>query len=497
MVNKARILLLSPTAKKFISDVKEFAPPIGLTWIAASLRKRGHKVKIIDCVAEALHNEKIEKRGKEVLIRYGLSDSEIERRIKRFNPDVVGISNIFTAQAGEALRLCKLVKEIISGIPVVIGGPHSSMTYKAILRKYPEVDYIIVKEGEVAMSELVDYLISKIKNPKKLRKIHGLAYREKGKIKFNESSFIMDLNGLPLPAVDLLNLKLYNRRVSEYYCYGKSKRKLWQSLSFGRGCPYNCDFCLASIMEGRVVRSLNLKNIEKILKLLKRKGITDITIEDNNFLRHKKFNEIIALFKKHGFVYNLINGVDPTILDFKIIDKLKRAGCYRVFYPLESKNPKVLKEAHKYSGLKVKRYQDIIRNNKKNIKRLTDLGIEVAAAYMIGFPYETMADIKRTGKFAVEIFKINPKMISTYVFCVTPFPGARLYENCRKNRLFIKQRVDWEINPEFYTYDHAQIGADERFLKKIEKERIKIMYAANRPEIAEFLVGRKSWKIST
>jgi len=485
----SKVLLLAPPARKLATDSKEFAPPIGLTYLAASLQEQGHEVRILDCIAERPDYEKLSFEDNGVFVTYGLSDLEIGHRIHEFNPDIIGISNNFTAQAGEAMYLARIAKSVLPKSTVVVGGAHATMAAEEMLRSNDSIDCIVVGEGEVALTELV--------GGKSLEDIAGLVYRDNGAVRQNPRSFIRDLNKLQLPALDLLNLEAYTQDVSQFYAYGKSRERLWQSLSFSRGCPGGCDFCLAEEMEGKKIRSLSLENIGNILVQLKEYGITDITIEDNNFLRNPNFFGITGLLKKHDFVYNVINGVDPSYLSEhpELISDLKDTGCYRVFYPIESANPAALQGVHKYAGDRgVDRYNKIRENNKRNIKRLTDAGIEVAAAYMIGFPDETKRDIKRTGRLAKEIFKINPDMISTYVYCVTPFPGSKLYKRCAEEGRLRKDRVDWQQDPELYTYDHAQIGTDPKYLHMVEQQRLKIMKQANREEVAEFLVGGKSWK---
>ena len=64
----------------------------------------------------------------------------------------------------------------------------------------------------------------------------------------------------------------------------------------------------------------------------------------------------------------------------------------------------------------------------------------------------------------------------------------------KDGKYLIVKRVDWEKNSEYYTYDHAKIGHDMSFMKEVEKERVKIMQKANRPKIADFLIGGKSWE---
>ena len=113
---------------------------------------------------------------------------------------------------------------------------------------------------------------------------------------------------------------------------------------------------------------------------------------------------------------------------------------------------------------------------------------------MIGFPGETVEDIRMTGLLAHDIFSVNPEMISTNVYCVTPFPGSKLYSRCQDTQQLSPARTDWKKNPEMYTYDHAQIGTDPNHLQAVEAERNKIIMRSNRKEVSGFLVGGQSWE---
>ena len=483
----SKVMLLSPRGRKFISDSKEFAPPIGLTWLASSLKEKGHLVKILDCTAEDIHNEELIKREDgTTLIRYGLSDENIRREITEFNPDLIGVSNNSTAQTGEVFDLCNLINDV-SDAPLVVGGTHASMTAKEIMRKNRNINQIVIGEGEIPFLELVSKKIP-------LEEIAGLAYRKGDEIKINKKRPEPDINKLPLPSIELLNTKLYTRDTSIYYLYGVSQGDLWQAVSFSRGCNYACHICLSREMNGIGVRSLNLENIARMLEILRDYKITDISIEDNNFLQIPHSNEIADLLGEYGFRYYLINGVDPTELDEKIIERLQETGCHRVFYPVESANARSLSRIRKYGKKTKDEYRKIAATHKETVKQLTQAGIQVCTAYILGFPYESTEDMKNTCRLAEDIFSVNPRMVSTNVFCATPLPGSKLYRLCKHEGLLLQDRNNWLENSELYTFDHAQIGDMSR-LKEVEIMRYETIYRANQKDMADFIAGGKSWRL--
>lgn len=483
----AKIILFSPPARKYSSSFKEITFPIGLVSIGTILERAGHQVKIVDCIAKGFENEEIseDNEGK-TLIKYGLPDKQIKEEIEGFTPDIVGVSDNFTQQYKEALDILKSCKEINPNIATVLGGKHVSVIGKKILEKHQFVDFLIKGEGETPMKQLANH--AKI-GKRGLEDIPGLIFRDESSlIRENMQISHENLNEIPLPSLELLDLSLYDKR-SHFFEVGGTEKEKWYPITFTRGCLYNCDFCQSVTLEGHKIRSFNLNKINQFLDNLKGKGIEDLIIEDDNFLRNKDFFGITQLLKEKGIKYRLANGIDPTIIDSKIIKELNRTGCYHLFYPLESGVPRIL-SSHKYSPLNTDRYSKILQKNKEHIKEITDNGIEVITGYMVGFPNESTDEIKRTGDYAKEVFELNPSMISTFVSCVTPFPGTKLHSFCKENNLI---RYDWEEFPEMYDLTKAKIGPDIETLAKIEEERTSILSNANPEKYKDYLLGYKSW----
>ena len=491
----AKVLFINPVAKKYLrSGYKEFSVPLGLTYLASNIRKHNYDVEILDCLAEGFDNEEIiERKDSEIQIRYGLSNEEIKNRIKEFKPEIVGVTNNFTSQYKEALLICQICKELDPNIITILGGSHPTGACQYILKNHKEVDFIIRGEGEESLKMLLELLYSFKEKDKyyMMKKIPNLSFRNKdNKVVVNNIKFQKNLDLLTIPAIDLLNLTLFKGKNAFHFELGGSKKDKWFPISFTRGCVYNCDFCISNKTEGLGIRSFGIEYIIKFLDLLKQYDISDIFIEDNNFLRNRDLRRIIQLFRENGFAYQLSNGIDPTIINSDIINELKKSGCYKLYYPVETANAYIL-NSYKYSRKK-ELSNKLLSKNKENIKRITDLGIETAVGYMIGFPGETFEEIENTERVAKEIFEINKNLIITYVFCVTPFPGTKLYHLCKENEL-IPPNYDWHLKPKFYNYEHATIGPEIEKLKKIEEKRIDMMRRYNRTEIADFMIRGKSW----
>ena len=134
------------------------APPLGLAWIAAVLEKAGHKVKIID--APTLK----------------VTMDEFIKEVKSWKPDVVGIS-VQTPTALRAYRAIARLKEEVPDIPVIVGGSHPTFMYEEALSN--GADVVVRFEGEYTTLELVNVLEREGLNYEALKRVKGLAFRDR------------------------------------------------------------------------------------------------------------------------------------------------------------------------------------------------------------------------------------------------------------------------------------------------------------------------------
>lgn len=165
------------------------SPPLGLCYVAAACEAAGAKAKIFDYIVRKYSFEKL------------------EAEMREFQPDVIGATSV-TMSFIPAVTIIQDAKRINPEIITFMGGPHVSFDVKNTLEKYPELDLIIIGEGEATLAELVPA----IKDRKAWKDIRGIAFRENGQTVFTGSRpLIEDLDTLPLPARHLLPLSRYQQ----------------------------------------------------------------------------------------------------------------------------------------------------------------------------------------------------------------------------------------------------------------------------------------------
>jgi len=147
-----KILLIKPSCTVYKADptLPSATLPFGIAYLASYLLSKGEEVMLIDALSEGIENiERFENKTK-----IGLSDEEIERRIREFKPDIVGITSMFTSFYLDAHNLASIVKRINPGIKVVLGGAHASILPEPSL-KDKNIDIVVKGEGEITLWNIV------------------------------------------------------------------------------------------------------------------------------------------------------------------------------------------------------------------------------------------------------------------------------------------------------------------------------------------------------
>ena len=204
-----RILLIRPPSKNISSVL-----PLGLMYIGSALKRKNHKVKILDL-----------RLKKNAYFR-------LNETIEKFKPDVIGIG-LLTVESKSAHQIAKDVKSIDSELIVIFGGPHCEAEPSLIL-KDNNIDILVRGEGENTVCELMDVF----KHSGSLDKVNGIAYRQNGKtIKTSLRAPINDLNSLKLD-YGLVNVEDYPNFSSSHDYLPSRKRFL--PIFTSRGCPFEC-----------------------------------------------------------------------------------------------------------------------------------------------------------------------------------------------------------------------------------------------------------------
>ena len=414
-----KILLIQPPCTLTKSYTKEIQPPLGMAYIAAVLVDK-FEVKILDAAVEGWHTEiPVSKQE----IRYGLSFEQIEQRIRDFNPDMVGISCLFSMQAHNAHKIGQIAKKVSPKIITVMGGAHPTVLAARVLED-AAIDYVVIGEGEHTISQLIDA----INTNQDVSRIDGLAYKLNNQIKINPKiSFIQDLDSLPFPARHLLSMDKYFKINMPHGV--TTRRSPNTSMITSRGCPAQCVFCAIHPIWGKKFRARSAQNVVKEIKhLIDNYGIKELQFEDDNLTFDKKramsiFEQMIK--EKLDILWTTPNGVALWAMDEQMLLKMKQSGCYRLCLAIESGDQDVLYKIIN-KPLDLNKAKNLISFAYKN-------GFETDAFFVIGFPGETKKQIKKTFSFgrSLQVSNVN-------YYIATPYPGTKLYEQCVKGNYLVK-----------------------------------------------------------
>lgn len=397
LINPPRFNEIIADNPSFIEEERGHNPPLGLLYIGTYLKRNSnHQVAALDAQVENLNY-----------------NHNFKKRIKEANPDIVGIT-VMTPTLIDAVKTINLVKktgkDLNKKITTVVGGPHPTI-FPEETASLPNVDYVIIGEGEIPFFKLVNALSKKklsFNEPveAKLQGIKGLVYQKKGKI-FNNGrgEFIENLDELPFPDRTLLPIKKYNSILGG--------ERIVTTMFTSRGCPFQCAFCDRPHL-GKKFRARSAQNVVNEMEECLKLGIEEILVYDDTFTVDRKrvidiCNEIIR--KGLKFIWDIRARVDTV--DEEVLKKLKQAGCKRIHFGVEAGTEKILKILNK--GITLSQVEKAFALSKK-------LGIETLGYFMIGSPTETKEDIYRTIEFAK---KIKPDYV--HITILTPYPATKIY----------------------------------------------------------------------
>jgi len=394
-----KILLINPSFFEVWGknrSLESALPPINLLYLAAIAEKEGHKVKVLDMHADNLTFKEAVNESKK--------------------NDLIGITCV-TPTANIAYKLSQNIKEEDSDVNIVVGGPHPSALPEEPL-KTNSIDFVITGEGESTFSDLIKCL-EKGTSPNKVK---GIYFKKGKKISHTPPHhLITNLDSLPFPAYNLINIKKY------FYPYQK-KRPL-SSILTSRGCPNTCTFCNKNIF-GHSFRFRSAENvIKEILYMIEKYKIKEFLVYDDNFtVIKKRALEICQRIndEKLDISISFENGLRVDKIDYEILKALKKAGCYLIGYGIESSDQRVLDSVKK--NISMSQIRNAVMLTKK-------CGIGIVGYFIIGFPSDTEATIKSTIKFAKDLSILSKFSI------LTPFPGTELFKMLDKQGLILT--YDW------------------------------------------------------
>ncbi len=425
-------------------------PPLGLASLAAYLKR--------------------ECKNLDIRILDQLSEKEMIRRLIKNKPEVIGLSAV-SQNYWKTVKIAKKIKRVLPKSLLLIGGVHITTSPKSFAKS--PFDLAVRGEGEVPATKLFKMLIEEGKlNVPKLSKIPGFIIRTKKKvIDTGLSEQVKDLDKIPLPARELLNMPFYKL---PRFSIGE-KLDANGAIVTSRGCPYSCKFCSSSSFWGRRIRFFSAKRVVDEIKLLYKKyNYQSICIYDDLFsINKERLKEIVRLMGKEGLLGKLNFDAlgRANCFDNETAMLLKKMGVSSVTFGFESGSQKVL-DYLKGNNVTVEQGSKAVKTAKKH-------GLEPGGFFMVGAPTEAVEDIKKTYDFIKE-----NKLDSAIVFQVTAFPGTACWEHALKNNVLkedfydTKQKDFVDINPDLLL---SQDISKKEFVR--EYHRVKGLVKTKNPHI--------------
>ena len=388
------------------------SPPLGLAYLAGSLRTHGHEVTVVDAVGLGL--EKKTPVGKKLILE-GIQFPDIVNLIPE-DTDLIGFSGMFSSDWVIIKPLVNMIGEKFKDKYFIAGGEHFTAAPEISLDQCKDLDAIGIGEGEETIKEIADAIDSK----SSWKNIAGLVLREKENDKYIKTPArkrMMHLDEIPLPAWDLLPLNNYlDAGMSHGVHLGRSIAML-----ASRGCPFQCTFCSSPSMWGTRWLSRDTKKlVDEIEKYIKEYRISNVDFYDLTAIVKKSW--IIEFCKELlnrniNITWQLPSGTRSEAIDGEVAELLYKSGCRQLSYAPESGSEKSLMLIKK----KVKLDRMI-----KSVTSTVKAGVSVKVNFMIGFPHETHKDVLLTFWYMLRCSLVGVSDFSLTIF--SPYPGSELYD---------------------------------------------------------------------
>lgn len=403
------VLLIYPFFKPR-HDKSEFRfPPLGVAYLASSLREAGLEVEILDCSFLG--------RGEALSIALASQ------------ADIVGVYSMITLLE-ESLLFARTLRE--KARLLVAGGPLPSTDPSLFLHDF---DVVAIGEGERTLRELVEAF----ERGRPFATVAGLAYRTAGRrggpIEAWASSppriLESDLDSIPFPARDLLPNRAYIEQGRKSYGYAIT------TVMSSRGCPFSCEFCSNAVF-GAGYRERSPRNVADEVEEALSYGYDRIHFGDDVFtLKRERILAVCAELRRHDlrFSWECLGRVDS--IDRTVAEAMRGAGCARIFFGIESGSGRVLKLMRK--GITPERAREAVEAARA-------AGIKTGAFFILFYPGDDDDSVLETMRFATSLPLDYLSFSLPY-----PIPGTALHERVRDRSV-----REWR-QPHGLVFDHCRI----------------------------------------
>ncbi|QAT17556.1 hypothetical protein BU251_07415 [Candidatus Velamenicoccus archaeovorus] len=427
-----KILFLTPPMGMWVyfGRMKSIYP--GYAQLAAYLLEKSDvEVAVLDCPA------------------YEYTHQQMLDEINTIKPDIIGMG-CGTTWVHCVYEAAQQIKKRFPDIKILCGGMHFNAMPIESLKEHPEIDFVVVGEGE---NTLLEFLEESKKRSPDYDKINGLGYRKNGKVVLTQPRcLIKDLDSLPLPAYHLFPIEKY-----VHYSYWPRAVRIVTS----RGCSGRCSFCVQWQQYDKrmkenvgIWRGLSGKRIADQAELLVTKyGVQMFDIQDDEFNnqaeRIEEFCDEVIKRDLH-FSWMFLGRADAFAKQIGLFPKMRKAGCILTLVGVEAETDEKLKSMGKNITIsEIKHGIDELRRN----------DIATCGTIMIGFWDDDEAIIKRRAQLLDEL---DPDLMTVDI--LVPYPGTDLWDELKDSpRLEIK---------DFRFFDMAHALMPTKYLSREEINRL-------------------------
>jgi len=349
-----------------------------------------------------------------------------------------------------AFQMIKFAKQ--KGCTVIVSSSDSTDHFEQYLNE--GADFILIGEAEITLLELVNAISQ---HQRDLLPIKGIAFKQnEAVIKTAPRNVMKDLDSLPFPAWDLIDMEPYRQM------WMKHKGYFSMNMGTTRGCPFKCNWCAKPIYGNRY-NSRSPENVVSELKMLREKFHFDhIWFCDDIFgLKPGWVHAFADLVEKEGLHFRFkIQARADLLLQEAYIKDLARAGCENVWMGAESGSQKILDAMDK--GTNVSQIYEATRLLKKH-------GVHPSFFIQFGYLGETKDDIRKTIKMINELLPHEIGISVSY-----PLPGTLFYEKVKAD---LKEKTNWTDSDELAlmfrnTYQPAFYKQLHRYVHKSYRTHI-------------------------
>ena len=363
-------------------------PPVDMMSLSAIAKKRGYETLFKDY---SLKNETV---------------YDFIRDLRNYEADFL-VLNVASTTLEKDLSILSAARDLLDDTVVIVKGAIFNFSSYSIMQKYPEIDVALRGEIEDAFDEIIQY--------NNFKDIKGITYQIDDKIISTADRELPDnIDNLPILDRQLIDNSFYQR---------PDTKKPQTIIRVSKGCPNHCFFCLASPLNGKIVRyrspELILEEIKECVTLY---NIRDFIFWSDIFNLNKEWvQKLCRLIIESNLKINFSANTRADSVDVETLNLMKKAGCNLISMGIESGSQELLDKMGKKITLK---------QVKKTVSMINKAGIQIYAYYVIGLPWETKETIEKTYKFAK---KLNTQYASFYT--AAALKGTKFYDYINTNRL--------------------------------------------------------------